>query len=172
MTAYALRQVSNLDQWWHVVAELRQRSAKYRRIRQRLQRELLVGDVATLARLRAELDGSAAAMSDPRIDSSLAAGAQAAGAGATLLAGPPAAFAGPLLQMLQLVIAKPTKSAVAAIRRRLTPELRLFHDIAQAATAYSRLHNQIRLLWNVAPLPDSVLDLNDIDRRLRDLTRP
>jgi hypothetical protein len=172
VTAYALRRTGRLDRWWEIVAELRDRSTRYRRIRARLQPQLFIGDIAALTRLGAELDGSAAELSDARVDASLGIATSAANAGATLIAGPPAAFAGPVLQMIKLVLGRPSRSAVAALRRRLRPELRLFHDIAQAATACSQLHNEIRLLWNVAPLPDSIHELNKIHNRVRNLTRP
>jgi hypothetical protein len=156
-TAYVLKKVDRVEQWWQVVSELRRHSARYRRARRNLQEALLFGEVETIRRLRAELDGSARAASDERVDASLD---TVIGMAPALFAGTSAALSSPILHAIRLIIGKPFKGAVDALRRRLRPELRLFHDVGQAATSYVKLHNKIRLLWHVNELPRT---LNELD---------
>jgi hypothetical protein len=167
-TAYALTKADRLGQWWEVVAELRRRSARYRRIRSSLQTALLIGEVKTIKRLRAELDGSARAVSDEMVDNSLdiASGV----ASVTLAAGTGPGLSGPIVHAIRLVIGKPSKRAINALRRRLRPELRLFHDVAQAATSCVKLENKIRLLWHVNELPRTIQELNSYAERSRILS--
>lgn len=56
-----------------------------------------------------------------------------------------------------------------ALRRRLKPELRLFYDIANTASAFGRLDNKIRLTWGLDELPLSVTTLDAYVRRAQQL---
>jgi hypothetical protein len=169
-TAYALTKARNPTQWWEVLGDLRRQSASYRRKRRDLQEALFVGDLKTISQLRQELVGSSVGMSDANIDAALDVAFDAAKASVSMIPGPPAAFAGPIAQALRLVIGKPVKAAVKALRRRLKPELRLFYDVASAATSCMKMENRIRLLWDVDQLPASIGDLAGYVERSRAIT--
>jgi len=168
-TAYALRRVKTLGQWWEVIGEYRERSAKYRRNRKELQEALFVEDVKTISRLRAQVIDTSRGMADEKIDASLDLAADAARVGAMLIPGTPAAFAGPTAQAFRLAIDRPTKAVINALRRRVKPELRLSYDLVETATSCMKLENKIRLLWDIDRLPESVKHLTVYAERSRAL---
>jgi len=172
LTAYALHRSESLARWWDVVAELRRDAARYRKRRNDLQEALFVEDVKTISSLRGEVLKASTTLADAKIDAALSLVANTIEGTAALVPATPAAFAGPIAQAVRLLLTAPTQRAWAALRRRVRPDLRLFHDVSETAASCTRMENRIRLLWGIDALPPSILELNMHAERLSRVQGP